>query len=182
MYDEMLAVQGGVCAICGKSNKPATKRLAVDHNHETDRTRGLLCDRCNVGIGHAKENLEVLEEAIAYLEENEDGNFVQKILALNPIPIKDEKISKDRGRAMKKKYGIDVATYEKILAAQECKCAICGISKNDAGVLAIDHDHPSGAVRGLLCGRCNCLLGAVYDDCDILKKMIDYLQEYKEAA
>lgn len=48
-YQEMLDRQGGVCAICGK--RPVTIRLAVDHDHETGRVRGLLCRRCNRALG-----------------------------------------------------------------------------------------------------------------------------------
>jgi len=44
-YEELLASQGGVCAICGSS--PKTKRLNIDHDHKTMEVRGLLCHKCN---------------------------------------------------------------------------------------------------------------------------------------
>lgn len=44
-YDDLLAAQGGVCAICG--NPPKTRRLHIDHDHATKRVRGLLCYACN---------------------------------------------------------------------------------------------------------------------------------------
>jgi hypothetical protein len=44
-YDELLELQGGVCAICGA--KPGTRRLHIDHDHKTMELRGLLCHRCN---------------------------------------------------------------------------------------------------------------------------------------
>lgn len=47
-YDQMLDRQDGRCAICRR--QPRTKRLAVDHDHETGHVRGLLCDRCNRGL------------------------------------------------------------------------------------------------------------------------------------
>ena len=68
-FREMEAVQGGVCAICGQ---PPTgrrgKRLFVDHDHETKKVRGLLCLRCNLVLGHAKDSTDVLNKAVAYLE------------------------------------------------------------------------------------------------------------------
>lgn len=45
-YDRMLEEQGGVCAIC-EGACPTGRRLAVDHDHETGRVRGLLCVNCN---------------------------------------------------------------------------------------------------------------------------------------
>lgn len=65
-YDDMLDEQGGVCAICG--NPPTGRRLAVDHNHEIGVFRGLLCNNCNRGIGHLKEDIKILKQAIKYLK------------------------------------------------------------------------------------------------------------------
>lgn len=48
-YDKMLDGQNGVCAICGGINDRGY-RLAVDHNHETGKIRGLLCSKCNLGL------------------------------------------------------------------------------------------------------------------------------------
>lgn len=60
----MLAVQGNACAIC----KNGDARLVVDHCHATGKIRGMLCERCNHVIGHAKENTQTLENAIRYLK------------------------------------------------------------------------------------------------------------------
>jgi hypothetical protein len=65
-YDELLVSQNGVCAICGEECSTG-RRLSVDHDHETGRVRGLLCSKCNYGIGHLK-TVENLERAIDYLE------------------------------------------------------------------------------------------------------------------
>jgi len=63
---ELLVKQGGLCAICGKSCK-----LNVDHCHETNKIRGLLCFNCNLLLGHAKDNISILSNAIEYLLHNE---------------------------------------------------------------------------------------------------------------
>ena len=65
-YDKMFEGQNGVCAICGGINK-SDRRLAIDHNHETGKIRGLLCSNCNTGIGMLKENINILCSAISYL-------------------------------------------------------------------------------------------------------------------
>src|SRR5665213_3048143 len=62
-YQELLAFQGGRCAICG--NKPGKKRLAVDHNHKTGEVRGLLCKYCNYRIlGGVRDSVFTLQKAI----------------------------------------------------------------------------------------------------------------------
>ncbi len=71
-YNKSLKKQGGVCAIC--RNKETTKRngklksLAVDHNHKTNKNRGLLCYNCNTALGKFKEDISLLYDAIEYLK------------------------------------------------------------------------------------------------------------------
>lgn len=67
-YDEMLEAQGGGCAICGKTPEENRRRLAVDHDHETGEVRGLLCIRCNHGLGNFLDSSELLRSAIQYLQ------------------------------------------------------------------------------------------------------------------
>jgi Recombination endonuclease VII len=65
-YQGLLDDQGGGCALCGRAPR-AGRPLHVDHNHETGAVRGLLCFRCNVGIGHFGEDTLRIADAIAYL-------------------------------------------------------------------------------------------------------------------
>jgi len=61
--------QGGRCAICGAPEEEAPKkRLHVDHCHTSNRIRGLLCSRCNVGLGQFKDDPGRLLAAIEYLK------------------------------------------------------------------------------------------------------------------
>ena len=46
-YDALLAIQGGVCALCGNPPKEGGRRLNIDHDHKTLELRGLCCFRCN---------------------------------------------------------------------------------------------------------------------------------------
>lgn len=77
-YDEMLAAQHGVCAICGKppSGKGTSgQSLHVDHDHSCcpgtkscgECVRGLLCSNCNMGIGYLKDNPKILTAALRYV-------------------------------------------------------------------------------------------------------------------
>ena len=67
-YHELLYAQDGRCAIC-RTDDPGARRFHVDHDHETDVVRGLLCSRCNTALGLLSEDTTVMAAAIAYLEE-----------------------------------------------------------------------------------------------------------------
>jgi hypothetical protein len=62
-YREMFEAQHGTCAICRQDRK-----LHVDHDHETNVVRGLLCMPCNTAIGHLNHDQELLLKAVSYLQ------------------------------------------------------------------------------------------------------------------
>lgn len=66
-YTEIFNKQNGQCAICGVHHSDLKKVLCVDHCHETNEVRGLLCNDCNRGLGQFKDDVERLEEAVKYL-------------------------------------------------------------------------------------------------------------------
>ncbi len=74
-YNELLKKQKSVCAICGKVDNRIMKgtvvKLNVDHCHKTGKVRGLLCNRCNSGLGLLKDDINLLNKAILYLKQNE---------------------------------------------------------------------------------------------------------------
>jgi hypothetical protein len=66
-YNERMAEQGGLCGLCQRA--PETdRRMHVDHDHETGKLRELLCHHCNHLLGNARDSVERLRLAIAYLE------------------------------------------------------------------------------------------------------------------
>jgi len=77
---------------------------------------------------------------------------------------------------LKNIYGIDLSEYNRIFAIQNYACAIC-INKPKTRRLAVDHDHKTGQIRGLLCQRCNHgLLGSAHDSIPLLERAISYLE------
>lgn len=82
---------------------------------------------------------------------------------------------------IKSRYGVTREEYERMVAAQEGKCKICG--RGDTGRVGskwpIDHDHKTGQVRGLLCVTCNSLLGHAKDSPGILRSAIEYLDSFE---
>lgn len=65
-YDTYYSRQNGVCAIC--KQPPGKRKLAVDHDHVTKRIRGLLCARCNTGLGQFIDSVNLLQKAVEYLK------------------------------------------------------------------------------------------------------------------
>jgi hypothetical protein len=105
---------------------------------------------------------------------------------LRKPPLSDrEKLRRRRRSAhnahLKTTYGISMDEYELILAAQGGKCAICrgGTSKRH---FAVDHNHRTGEVRGLLCGRCNSGLARFMDNRTNLWRAHRYLKQGAEVV
>lgn len=74
-YHYMLKVQNEMCGICDKKQSELVGRikyLGIDHDHRTGKVRGLLCDRCNRGMGFFLDNTELLQRAINYLNKNDN--------------------------------------------------------------------------------------------------------------
>jgi hypothetical protein len=71
-YDIMLKAQGGVCAICGQEPGEG-KYLVVDHCHASGKNRGLLCNRCNIGLGGFRDTVAFMYAAIRYIEFHHGG-------------------------------------------------------------------------------------------------------------
>lgn len=80
------------------------------------------------------------------------------------------------------RYGIGVDEYDKMFSEQSGVCAICGkgeTAANQYGIkrLAVDHDHKTQQIRGLLCHKCNLMLGCSEDSIETLSAAVDYLNE-----
>lgn len=78
-----------------------------------------------------------------------------------------------------RRYGLTKESYEALAAAQENRCAICGTDKPGTRrkLWCVDHDHVSGAIRGLLCQQCNAGLGCFADDPGLMQLAAKYLKE-----
>ena len=86
---------------------------------------------------------------------------------------------------LKRMYGITPEDYARMLVEQDNGCAICRAmnptvgnrkyKKNHRTVFDVDHDHKTGKVRGLLCTRCNRLVGLANDDPHVARRLVEYL-------
>jgi recombination endonuclease VII len=85
-----------------------------------------------------------------------------------------------RNSVLKRQYGITLAEYEVMLAAQEGVCGIC--RQPPTRTLHVDHDHRTGDVRGLLCFSCNTALGFFDDEVARFHAAANYLERSRDAA
>lgn len=160
--EEAVERQGGFCLICLHR-----RALHVDHDHASGGVRGLLCFRCNGGLGQFKDDAQVLRSAVDFLE----GRLVEMF---QPEPRTRARRGERRSRRhyrLMKRYGIGERDVERLIARQGGLCPIC----RKAAPVAVDHDHVTRAVRGVLCGDCNTGMGQLRDDPWVLRRAIEYL-------
>lgn len=84
-----------------------------------------------------------------------------------------------RNTDLKRKFGITINDFELMLTKQDGRCSICGGYQIKGRNFAVDHNHTTGKVRGLLCVNCNAGLGFMKDNKQILQNAIDYLSSHE---
>lgn len=137
---------------------------------------GKRCTKC--------QTLVPLENFVSYGTNKTNGTRL-RVSVCKPCWNKFSKENYDRatktGYSRKYRYGISRERFESLLAYQNNKCAICGseysfIAGRRKGALAVDHDHATGAIRGLLCVSCNRAVGYLGDYEDGVQRALDYLR------
>lgn len=69
-WDAMYLAQNGLCAICGQPPPVDSRGLVVDHDHDTGLVRALLCQKCNIGVGHFDDDPNLMRRAAGYIEQH----------------------------------------------------------------------------------------------------------------
>jgi hypothetical protein len=87
----------------------------------------------------------------------------------------------ERDRWLLKKYGITSADYDKMLAEQDGRCALC-LTESNGRMWHVDHDHKTNRTRRLLCDLCNRGLGHFQDDPAVLRRAAEYIEEFEFLA
>lgn len=78
-FAERLVQQNNLCAVCRieltlSVDRKSSVRACQDHDHSTKKLRDILCNGCNLMLGYAKDSVEILKRAIAYLEKHADDS------------------------------------------------------------------------------------------------------------
>jgi hypothetical protein len=82
---------------------------------------------------------------------------------------------KSHAQKIKRMYGLSIDDYNRLLEEQAYKCAICLREKYHKRRFTVDHCHKTGKIRGLLCLKCNAMLGQAEDSITTLQAGIKYL-------
>lgn len=86
---------------------------------------------------------------------------------------------RERERHLVRKYGVDLGEYQRLFDAQGGRCAVC--RKEQQRAFDVDHDHATGAVRGLLCTSCNRMIGHGGDSPETLEAAAAYLRSSRKS-
>ena len=165
-----------ICASCG-NDLPAT----LEYFYKNNRMRSGLsswCRECTKRIKRESNQRVREKDPDKYIERRRE--YVRKYRERHP-----ERVKKSDRRRSLKKFGITPEEYDRMLSNQGGKCFLCNAESEKN--LAVDHDHLccegkkscGNCIRALLCANCNTALGLVGDDIQILKKMIEYIQEFR---
>lgn len=186
-YHAILETQHGGCGICGRAYgmmRGQRVRLGVDHDHSTDRVRGLLCNQCNRRLGFHGDNLKQInrqlvrcKQDLARIERQETTQSREQIARL------ERRVDFLRRASVYLQLAAEAVAKAEAdeQRAREVKvCAICGEQETECLSLSVDCDQVSGKERGVLCGVCKRRLEVFHDNAALLAASAAYLRRYAE--
>jgi hypothetical protein len=139
------------------------------------------CKACNLAARRAKYEADP-KPYIARVKKWQHENAERVNEYRHEYRRRPERKRADRDGHLRRKYGIGIDDFDRLLLKQSGTCAICEEPSPVEGSLHVDHDHASGRVRGLLCVSCNNALGAFRESLDIFQRAADYLDRDDELA
>lgn len=83
-WEQLFEKQGRKCSACGNLEPSGKKGWATDHDHETGKIRGILCQPCNMALGLLQDSIGRLEKLMAYLKTNKPISIEENILTISP--------------------------------------------------------------------------------------------------
>jgi hypothetical protein len=163
-----------VCRICGE------EKALTEFHRATDMRDGHRneCKVCFRLLWKARYDADpvrrrrAVQRAQAWQQRNPDQHAENQ----RRVRAKPGFARRMRAGHLKRKYGITIDDYEAMLVAQGGGCAICHAPEPEGHSLHVDHDHDTGAVRGLLCFNCNAGLGKFGEDIELLSAAVVYLR------
>ena len=161
--------QGKKCWKCGqlKSFSEFHRATGMKDGHRGECKE---CSRAERRLWYQRNRAKAIAKAQQWREDNPER--YQAWLKQNRTINKERRRETDRRGHLRRKYGLAIEVYEFLCVAQSGRCAICS---EPAEKLHVDHEHETGLVRGLLCGKCNKAIGLLNDDPGLLRSAASYL-------
>lgn len=188
------------CAFCGQVFTPYRDSTDTCSRACRERLRGargsiapvalrtFTCQRCGresqrLAAANAAPLLKWCVDCMPEVErEAQERKNVARRLENHPDPERRKRMN--MAANLRQVHGMDIDTYERMLAEQDGKCFLCGRTPEPGGRKAasrlhVDHDHRTGRIRRLLCHVCNRGLGYLQDDPDLLRAAADYIESWR---
>lgn len=149
----------------------------IDKRRETYTATCKICIKEKANLYYKNNPEKVKKQSHDYYQNNKEICYKKNLVYQKSHP------EMGRNTTLKRKYGITLVEYNKILLYQDNRCATCkqyetvkDPRNNKLKDLAVDHNHKTGKVRGLLCDSCNLSIGRTKENIKTLKNMIEYLE------
>ena len=137
------------------------------------------CKACNLQAKHARYMADP-EPTKARVKRWQQANPERLNAYRRSRRLEPEVKRRERAGHLMRKYGLTLEQYDGMLEAQGGGCAICSRPARDDSSLHVDHDHATGAIRGLLCFSCNNALADFQEDRGMLRNAIGYLMAHTD--
>lgn len=173
-----------VCSGC-KLDKP----LGEFYRHQNSKYgRASKCKQCvciRVSEYRTRNDIQIKENKKKYAQENKEWLREKQRDYWRDPERRDRLKEQHRSYKLAKRYGLSMEQYFSLLDRCNGACEICGATLSRDGAngtrrMAIDHDHNTGQVRGILCRACNTSVGVLGDDISGLKRALAYLTRSKQ--
>lgn len=153
------------CLPCTRMDKRASYERTREEKREERKARAAAYYQANKSKWAESEKRRKEEDTELFLKKSREAGARYRSDPTNA--------KKVRLRYLLSRYGITLDDYSRMFDEQHGLCAIC--QKQSTDRLHVDHCHSTGRVRGLLCFKCNSMIGKANDNLDILRSAIAYL-------
>jgi len=160
-----------VCKKCGE-RKPLADFYRATENRDGRRGECISCAKSVRRAWYDANKQKAIEAAQRWAERNPERIAAYRAEYRN----RPERKRAMRDLYYRRTFGITADEADALLAAQHGKCAICSGTPKRADGWHVDHHHGTGAIRGVLCSRCNHAIGLLDEDPARLRAAADYLE------
>ena len=175
MSDFQVVGVNKICSKCGE-NKPRTE---YNKEHGRERAYCKICHRAAVAKWQSDNREHQREYHAQWCKDNPDKvrEYAKKNYHNRSEESKAKKAIYSRKRVLESRYGITQKDWDRMHDDQGGLCALCRIPGRTGkhGKFAVDHNHDTGQVRGLLCTTCNVAIGALGETRENLQRAVDYV-------